>query len=107
MDAARGNRGAAHTVKSVTPRYEITLDLVRFIVLGEADLRLARFEIVDADIRHFEQQRSACALTRGDQVLHDFILSVDGDSPACQLYEVDVMTLSENIDVDAVVRHAL
>src|SRR3954466_16370160 len=62
---------------------------------------------MNAHIFHFEVERPPCGPARCDQILHHFVLTVDGNSPAGQFCEIDTMTLSENVDVDAVMRHAL
>ena len=64
--------------------------------------------VVDADVRHLEQQRCAGRAPRLDQIAHHLVLSVDRDrAAACQRGEVDAVPGTGECDVDAVVTHAL
>jgi hypothetical protein len=72
----------------------------------EADFWL-RIDVVDADGLGLEQDLCPGNLARGDEILHHFVLRVDGDGlPAGQFREVDAMAGAAEAKLDAVMHQA-
>ena len=67
-------------MKAVAAGDEVAFDLLRLAVMREANGRLLRRHVMHADIVDFEQQRVAIGQPLRHQVLHHFLLAVDGDA---------------------------
>src|SRR5215207_2775313 len=76
------DRVAADAVVTVAAGNEVAAELPSFAVVDEPDRRRLRLEAVHRDVVYLEEQRAARLDPRGDQVLHDLLLPVDGDRPA-------------------------
>src|SRR5262245_31744076 len=97
---ARGDRGATDAVKSVTTCNEIAADLVGSIVFRESNLRLWRFHVVHAHIRHFKQQWLLRAAPLLNEILHDLVLPIDSDLLACERRHIDTVAGPKNVEID-------
>lgn len=105
LDAARRNRISADAVKAVTPGDEIAADFAVDIVVGESDSRLFGFHILHADIRYFEKEWPSCGATRGNQILDDFVLAIDGNPAARQRRHIDAAAPPVHVEIDSVMEH--
>ena len=61
---------------------------------------------MDADTVDLEQQRPAIGEPALHQILHHFLLAVDGDALVHQRLEIDTVQLAIDADIDAVVENA-
>ena len=95
-------------MKAVAAGDEIALDLFRRAVTREGDARALALHVVDRDIAHFEMDHPAGGKARGDDVLHRFLLAIDGDLLAAgERREVDAMAAALEAQLDAGVDLAL
>ena len=103
-DAGRNAR-PTDAVKPVTATDEIAGDFARFAVLAETDAGRLAADIVHRNVLDVEQDRHAVVDESGDEILHDFLLTVNGNALAGELAEVDVVGPAVEREVDAVVEH--
>src|SRR5262249_11006832 len=101
------NARPADAVKTIASADEVTGEIIHLAVLVEANRGGVAGDIVDADIRDFEQDAPAIRHPARHQVLHHLLLTVDGDPLPHQLAEIDVVQRAVETEVDAVMRHAL
>ena len=101
------NACPADTVKPVTTGNEITtyLNCVSFLLI--ANLRTTAIDTVNRDVFCLENDRFPLRQPRIGEVLHNFILSVNGDSFAGKRLEVDPMAPPAELHLNSVVDEAL
>ena len=103
----RWNRGTADAVKAVAPGDEIAADLVRHGVQLKTHARLRRRDLVHRHVLDVEIEGPARRPARRDQILHHFVLAVDGDRPtAGEFREVDPMPCAGEGDIQPLVAQA-
>ena len=74
--------------------------------LREADRRPVAVELEQLDVRALEPRQRACGLARGEQVLHDLLLTVHGDAASAgQRGEVDPVAAPSEAQLDPVMDH--
>ena len=66
-------------MEAVAAGDDVAAQLVALARVGEADRRPVAVEVGELDVRALEQRQRARRLARGDQVLDDLLLPVDGD----------------------------
>ena len=93
-------------MKAVAPGDKIAVDLFGLALVREADLRPLRCQVANADTIDLEQQRPAVGKPAHDQVLHHFLLSVDGHALVDQGFEIDAVQAAIDADIDAPVQQA-
>src|SRR5215468_10971191 len=104
LDLTGGDRWTAHSARAVATGDEVAGDFTFVAVLVESEYRASLYP----DILHVKVERTSSRAPRGDQVLYDLVLAIDGDGPSTrQLFEIDAMTLSAEADIDTVVPHPL
>ena len=80
---------------------------MRFAAMAEANDGRVGGDAIDAHVAHLEQNLPAVVEELGDQVLHHLLLLVDGDTPADQRPEIDVVELAAGAQENSIVKHAL
>src|SRR5258708_3979576 len=74
--------GAAYSVEAVASRDKIARQFVDVAVLQVANLRRGSIEVVDADVAGLENDLATSGQPCRDQILDDFVLSIDCDCVA-------------------------
>ena len=90
---------------AITSQFEhLTAPFLR----AEANARRPMLEVVNADVRHLEQDLSVVLDALGDEVLHHLVLSVDRDDLAAgEFGQRNAMALVVEAQHDPLVDHAL
>src|SRR5579871_4912950 len=102
LQGACWNRRAADSMEAVASPDEVAADLVLFILMHEADARVGVVEVVNACLVGVKPDRSAGGEPGSDQILDDFVLSVDGDRTAGESVQVDAVSLAAEAQFDTV-----
>ncbi len=106
LQLALGNCGTADAVESIAPGNEITVDLMAFAFVPIVDLRL-RIVIINAHGLRFKMDGCLITKARGDQILDDFLLRINGDGFANQILKINAMALSIEAKFDPLMLQAL
>jgi hypothetical protein len=93
-------------VKAIATGNELAANLVRLVVMAESYCGLSRIQLVDSHVRDFKEQRPARRRARRNEILHDFILTVDGDAASGQRCKIDAVAFPIDVEENAVVEHA-
>jgi hypothetical protein len=94
-------------VEAVASGDEVALKLSRRSFFAKLNRRHGAIEIVHADILGLENDLTAGGDARGDQILDDFMLSVNCDGLAAgQLAQIDAMSASAEAQLDSVMSKA-
>jgi len=94
-------------VEAVASGDEIAVKLGHRSILAKLNRRRGAIEIVDADVLGLENDLPASGEARGDQILDDFVLSVNRDGlSACQLAKIDTMSPSAEAQLNSVMDQA-
>ena len=103
--ARRRESRPAHAVKAVATGDRVAAKLELLALAPEANRAVTPIDVVRASRRSTSNRMSAAAASRAlDQILHHFLLAVDGDgAPAGELGEVDAMAGAAEAQLDAVV----
>src|SRR3954451_14018271 len=70
---------AAHSVKAVAPGNKIANYLRGFAGIIKTDFGSGRIEIMNGDVLSIEHDFSPVFESRGNEILHDLLLRIDGD----------------------------
>ena len=90
-------------MKAVASRDEIARQLAEVAVVAVANLRRGSVEVVDTDRVRLEDNLAAGRQPRRDQILDDFVLSVDGHrAPSGQPAQIDAMSTAAEAQFDPV-----
>src|SRR5208283_121578 len=100
-----GHGRAADPVEAVAAGDEIASDFVFRALVHIMNFRLG-VQIGDAHGLGFETNWPIAAESRGDQVLHHFLLSVDGDGLSHQLLKIDAVPFPGKTQFDALMLQA-
>ena len=102
------DRWATDAVKPVTARDDVAFESSQLAGMTILDRRCVRLDVVQRNTLDVEQQRLSVGDRRGDQVLDDLVLPVDGDrSTARQLRHVDSMIAAVEAKRDTFVNEPL
>ena len=94
-------------MEAVAAGDEVAGDLAGLARSREGDARPRAVEIVDRGLLGLEQDRPVIGEPPGDQVLHHFLLAIDGDCLAAgQLPEVEAVPMLADLDLDALMHEA-
>ena len=97
-----GNGAAADSVKAIAAADEIADDFVRLAAVLKRDARARTIETVQLDALGLEENPAAGVQSETDQILHNFVLGVDGNGAAVgQFIEVDAMAAAVEAKLDA------
>ena len=106
LQLACWNRGAADAVETVAPSDEIAFHLMAGPAVLIMDLR-SGFVVLNTQRLRCKMDRRAVSDSRRDQVLHDFLLRVNGDGLADQVCEIDAMASAIEPQLHSLVLQAL
>src|SRR5580692_4703770 len=93
---------ATHSVKAVATGDEIALHFRRVTMIAKPYLRGCGIEVVNSDIFGLEENLTFCSQARCNQIFHNFLLGIDGDSAPGKGLEIDSMALFSEANFNAV-----
>ncbi len=90
-------------MEAVAPRDEVAGQRHRRAVVSKVDTRRCTVDVVQVHVADLEQDRGAALEPQSNEILDQFLLTVDGDaSTAGELAEVDVMVAATETQLNAV-----
>jgi hypothetical protein len=89
-------------VKAVAACNEIAKDLRSFAIVVKSYLWCCGIEVVNGDTLGFKENLSLCAQPCRDEVFHNFLLGIDGDTAPRQGFEIDAMPLLSEANFHAI-----
>src|ERR1700733_3615646 len=93
-------------MKAITTCDIVTLNLVPIAFLVHTDRRSIPIDIMKRHLAAFEAHISPVSQTKGDQILHHLVLSIDGHVLAREFYERDSVQQAVRSQVDAIMAQA-
>jgi hypothetical protein len=93
-------------VEAVASGNEVALEFLLNVLFAEANCGMVGGEVVDGDSISLEDDLASRRKASFDEVLDHFVLGIDGDAGAGEIFEVNPMTASVETQLNAIVNEA-